>query len=179
MCAGEQRRIRLAGKREGESESESDRVGAGEMEPTITEDRLALARFVTDRIEKLHITRKELAEKSNVSAATLREIEHPRKPRVFSRKVLEPLSKALEMPTDYLFREAYLPPSEVPDPVVQDMMKALAPYLEKIDAIPGLKQDVAAIKVILGAKFDIIHEDGSPDTDRPDSCHSRAAEEGL
>jgi transcriptional regulator with XRE-family HTH domain len=175
MCTGGQRRIRLAGKRE----SESDRVGAGEMEPTNAEDRLALARFVTHRIEKLHITRKELAEKSNVSAATLREIEHPRKPRVLGRRILEPISKALELPKDYLFREAYLPSSEASDPVVQDMMKALAPYLEKIDAIPGLQQDVAAIKVILGAKFDIIHEDGSPDTDRPDSCHSRAAEEGL
>lgn len=154
MCVGEQRRIRLAGERE----SVSDRVGAGEMEPTITEDRLALARFVTDRIEKLHISRRELAEKSKVSTATLREIEHPRKPRVFGRKVLEPISKALELPADYLFREAYLPPSEAPDPVVQGMMKALAPYLEKIDAIPGLQKDVAAIKVRLDAKVDIIHE---------------------
>jgi hypothetical protein len=38
------------------------------------------------------------------------------------------------------------------------MMKALAPYLEKIDAIPGLQRDVAAIKVRLGMKVDIIHE---------------------
>ena len=154
-CAGEQRKIRLAGKRE----SESDRVGAGEIEPTITEDRLVLARFVTARIEKLHITRRELAEKSQVSTATLREIEHPRKPRVFGRKVLEPISKALELPTDYLFREAYLPPSEAPDPVVQGMMKALAPYLEKINAIPDLQKDVAAIKVRLSKKVDIIYED--------------------
>jgi transcriptional regulator with XRE-family HTH domain len=152
---GEQRRIRLAGKREGES----DRVGAGEMEPTITEDRLTLARFVTARIKELHITRRELAEKSKVSTATIREIEHPRRPRVFGRKVLEPISKALELPTDYLLREAFLPPSEGPDPVVQGMMKALAPYLEKIDAIPGLQKDVAAIKVRLGMKVDIIYED--------------------
>jgi transcriptional regulator with XRE-family HTH domain len=129
------------------------------MEPAITEDRLALARIVTARIEELRITRRELAEKSKVSAATLREIEHPRKPRAFGRKVLEPISEALKWPADYLVRAAYRSPSETPDPVVQGMMKALAPYLEKIDAIPGLQKDVAAIKVGLGMTVDIIYED--------------------
>lgn len=145
----------MAGKREPKSGQADD----GEAKPTITEDRLALARIVTARIKKLHVTRKALAEKSGVSAATLREIEHPRKPRTFGRKVLEPISEALEWSPDYLVRATYLPSSETPDPVVQGMMKALAPYLEKIDAIPALQKDVAAIKVRLGMTVDIIHED--------------------
>jgi hypothetical protein len=38
------------------------------------------------------------------------------------------------------------------------MMTALAPYLEKIDAIPQLQADVAAIKADLGIAVDPIHE---------------------
>ena len=37
-------------------------------------------------------------------------------------------------------------------------MVALAPYLEKIDAIPGLQADVAAIKIDLGIMVDSSHE---------------------
>jgi hypothetical protein len=64
---------------------------------------------------------------------------------------------ALEWPPDYLVRAAYRPSSEATDPVVQDMMTALAPYLEKIDAIPGLQKDVAAIKAGLGIRADIVY----------------------
>ena len=144
----------MAGKRE----SASGRADEGDAEPAISEDRLALAKIVTAQIEELHITRAALAEKSKVSAATIREIEHPRKPRTFGRKVLESISEALEWPPDYLIRAAYRSSSETPDPVVQGMMKALAPYLEKINAIPGLQKDVAAIKVGLGMTADVIHK---------------------
>jgi hypothetical protein len=152
-ASGGQRRILVAGKRE----SESGQADKGQEEPAVTEDRLVLARLLAARIEELHITRKEIEKRSKVSTATIREIEHPRRPRTFGRDVLEPVSVALEWPPDYLVRAAYRPSSEATDPIVQDMMTALAPYLAKIDAIPGLQKDVAAIKAGLGIRADIVY----------------------
>lgn len=143
----------MAGKRE----SESGPADKGRQEPAIPEDRLVLARLLTARIEELHITRKKIEELSGVSTATIREIEHPRKPRTFGRNVLEPLSVALEWPPDYLVRAAYRSSSTEPDPIVREMMTALAPYLEKIDAIPELQKDVEAIKARLDIRADIMY----------------------
>jgi hypothetical protein len=61
------------------------------------------------------------------------------------------------MNRDYLIRAAYPLSSEATDRIVQDMMAALAPYLEKIDAIPGLQRDVAEIKADLKIRADIIY----------------------
>jgi transcriptional regulator with XRE-family HTH domain len=153
-AGGEPRRVLVAGRRE----SESDRTGEGQEGLVDAENRLELAMAVTDRIAQLHLTRRELEKKSGVSVATIREIEHPKGPRNFGRKVLEAISEALDWPPGHLVRVAYRPPSETPDPTVQAMMTALAPYLEKIDAIPQLQADVAAIKADLGIAVDPIHE---------------------
>lgn len=118
-----------------------------------------LARLLTARIKELHITRKEIEKRSKVSPSTIREIEHPRRARTFGLDVLQSVSAALEWPPDYLVRAAYRSSAEAIDPIVQDMMTALAPYLEKIDAIPGLQKDVAAIKAGLGIRADIVYPD--------------------
>jgi transcriptional regulator with XRE-family HTH domain len=144
----------VAGKRE----SDSDQASEGQVELADEDDRLELARIVAGRIAQLRLTRKELEKRSGVSVATIREIEHPKRPRKFGRKVLEPISRALEWPPGYLVRVAYRSSSEAPDPIVQAMMTALAPYLEKIDAIPGLQADVAAIKADLGIRVDSTRE---------------------
>lgn len=141
----------------GEQASESDRGGEGQEEAD-AEDRLELARIVSARIAELRLTRKELEKRSGVSVVTIREIEHPKGPRKFGRKVLEAISEALEWSPGYLLRVAYRSSSEAPDPIVQAMMTALAPYLEKIDAIPGLQADVAAIKADLGSAVGSNHE---------------------
>jgi transcriptional regulator with XRE-family HTH domain len=143
----------VAGKRE----SESGPVGQGQAEPVITEDRLLLSRLLSARIKELHITRKEIERRSNVSTATIREIEHPRIPRTFGRDVLGPVSEALGWPPDYLERAAYGSSAKAIDPIVQGIMAALTPYLEKLDAIPKLQQDVAAIKADLNIRADIIY----------------------
>ena len=142
-----------------ERESESGQAGKGQEKPAITEDRLILARLLSARIEELHITRKEIERRSKVSTATIREIEHPRRPRSFSRDVLEPIAEALGWPPDHLVRAVYRTSPEAIDPIVQEMMAALAPYLAKIDAIPGLQQDVAAIKASLAIRADIVYPD--------------------
>lgn len=139
-------------------ESESDPASEGQKPLVDAQDRLELARIVTARIAQLRLTRKELERQSGVSVATIREIEHPKGARNFGRKVLEAISEPLELPPGYLVRVAYRSSSEAPDPMVQAMMTALAPYLEKIDAIPGLQADVAAIKAELGIAVDPIHE---------------------
>ena len=143
----------MAGKRE----SETGQADKGREEPVFTEARLVLARLLAARIEEIHITRKEIERRSKISTATIREIEHPRVPRTFGRDVLEPISVALEWPPDHLVRAAYPLSSEAADRIVQDMMAALAPYLEKIDAIPGLQRDVAEIKADLKIRADIVY----------------------
>jgi hypothetical protein len=143
----------VAGKRE----SETGQADKGREEPVFTEARLVLARLLAARIEEIHITRKEIERRSKISTATIREIEHPRVPRTFGRDVLEPISVALEWPPDHLVRAAYPLSSEAADRIVQDMMAALAPYLEKIDAIPGLQRDVAEIKADLKIRADIVY----------------------
>jgi transcriptional regulator with XRE-family HTH domain len=143
---------------DGQSESEGDRA-AGPREGLVdAEDRLKLAQLVTARIAELHLTRRELEARSGVSVATIREIEHPKGKRDFGRKVLEAISEALEWSPGYLARAAYRASPETPDPIVQAMMVALAPYLEKIDAIPGLQADVAAMKIDLEIMIDSSHE---------------------
>jgi hypothetical protein len=144
----------------GQRESKDGRADEGQEEPAITKEQLLLAPIVTGRIDELHITRKEIEKRSGVGVATLREMEHPRRPRVFGHKVLALISEALEWPSDHLVREIYPSSSEAPDRIVQGMMTKLAPYLEKIDAIPGLQEDVAAIKARLGITADPIHEVG-------------------
>ena len=143
----------MAGKRE----NETGQADKAREEPVFTEDRLVLSRLLAARIEEIHITRKEIEKRSGISTATIREIEHPRVPRTFSRDVLEPISVALDWPPDYLVRAAYPLSSEATDRIVQDMMAALAPYLEKIDAIPGLQRDVAEIKADLKIRADIFY----------------------
>jgi transcriptional regulator with XRE-family HTH domain len=152
-ASGEQGRILVAGKRE----SETGQADKGREEPVFTEDRLVLSRLLTARIEEIHISRKEIERRSKISTSTIREIEHPRVPRTFGRDVLEPISVALGWPPDYLVRAAYPLSSEAADQIVQDMMAALAPYLEKIDAIPGLQRDVAEIKAGLKIRADILY----------------------
>ena len=142
----------MAGRRE----SASDGASAGQEQLADADDRLELARIVTVRIAQLRITRKELEKRSGVSVATIREIEHPKGSRVFGRKVLEAISEALEWAPGHLARVAYRSTSESPDPIVDAMMTALAPYLEKIEAIPGIQADVAAIKTDLEAAVDSI-----------------------
>jgi transcriptional regulator with XRE-family HTH domain len=153
-ASGEQRRILVAGKRE----SETGQADKGREESVFTEARLVLAKLLTARIKELHITRKEIERRSNISIATIREIEHPRVPRTFGRDVLEPVSEALEWPPDYLVRAAYPLSSEAADRIVQDMMAALAPYLEKIDAIVELQRDVAEIKADLKIRADVVYQ---------------------
>lgn len=146
-----------------EGERESDQGVGGEEGAAAEDDRRELARLVTARIAELHLTRRELQARSGVSVATIREIEHPRGKRNFGRQVLDALSGGLEWPPDYLVRAVYRSSPEAPDPLVQAMMAALAPYLEKIDAIPGLQADVAAIKTSLRITLDSGHEgNGGP-----------------
>jgi transcriptional regulator with XRE-family HTH domain len=166
-CADDEpRRILVTG----EGESESDRTGEGEEGLVDAENRLELAMTVTGRIEQLRLTRRELEKRSGVSVSTIRQIEHPKGTRNFGRKVLEAISEGLEWPPGHLVRVAYRSTPETPDPIVQAMMVALAPYLEKIDAIPRLQADVAAIKADLGISVDSIHDvsDSVDSNRRPD-----------
>lgn len=142
----------MAGKRE----RESDQASEDRKQSAPTERQLEFGRMVTARIDELGLARKEVAEISEINASTIREMERPRTGRKFGHTVLAAVSEALKWPSDYLFNAYYPPPPGIPSPVAQEMMTALGPYLEKINAIPELQKDVAAIKDRL-SNIDPIH----------------------
>jgi hypothetical protein len=61
----------------------------------------------------------------------------------------------VEWAPSYLARATRRRSPEGADPIVQEMTAALAPYLEKINAIPELRKDVTDIKVGLNIRPDI------------------------
>jgi transcriptional regulator with XRE-family HTH domain len=62
----------------------------------------AVAEAINTRLEELDMTQQELAVKSGVSTATLRELQHNRNPRKRSTRLLEAVSKALRWPAGHL-----------------------------------------------------------------------------
>jgi hypothetical protein len=112
--------------------------------------------MVGARIKQLHLTYDEVEELSKINSSTIRAMVRPLTDRKFGRTVLVAVSKALGWPPDYLISAYYPPPPGELSPVTQEMMTALGPYLEMINAIPDLQKDVAAIKARL-SKMDPIH----------------------
>jgi transcriptional regulator with XRE-family HTH domain len=68
----------------------------------VTEDWAAVATAVNERLRELGWQQRNLAERSNVSPATIREIQHHTVERRRSPRTLESLSVALGWRPDYL-----------------------------------------------------------------------------
>lgn len=137
----------------GEQENESGQAGNGGGGRVFPDHRLKLAKLVKDRREELHVTWKEIATRAEAGESTVREMARPTRQREFGYELLGKVSKALEWSPDHLAKKAYQP-SEATDEIVQGMMTALTPYLEKIDK---LQQDVAEIKAGLSIRPDVVH----------------------
>lgn len=100
-----------------------------------------VARVVNDRMAKLGINQRELAEKSGVSLATVRKIQHGAG-EGRNRSTLANISRALGLPDDHLWRaSAGDPPAAGPG---EDMAVIR-------DELRELNSRVAAIEARLGA----------------------------
>ena len=68
----------------------------------MSEDWAAVARAVTRRMTELGLTQRELTQRSHVSKATVREIQHDTVQRRRSGRILEALSLALDWHPEHL-----------------------------------------------------------------------------
>ncbi|PXY27758.1 XRE family transcriptional regulator [Prauserella muralis] len=68
----------------------------------MTEDWAAVARAINERMNELGLRQRELAERSHVSQAIVRELQHRTVERRRSARTLEALSLALEWHPDHL-----------------------------------------------------------------------------
>lgn len=119
----------------------------------MSEDWAAVAKAINQRVDELGLRQKELAERSHVSLAIVRELQHNLVERRRSPRTLESLSTALGWHPQHL--DAVLrgrKPPEVGDPVVDladtlwSRMDRVEERLEDItDRLDGLKSDVASV----------------------------------
>jgi hypothetical protein len=119
----------------------------------VSEDWAAVAKAINQRVEELGLRQKELAERSHVSLAIVRELQHNLVERRRSPRTLESLSTALGWHPQHL--EAVLhdrKPPEVGDPVV-DLADTLWTRIDRVeerleditDRLEALKTDVASV----------------------------------
>jgi hypothetical protein len=130
-------------------------------------DRLELARVVSERMEelaKLGITQADVAAKARCGSSTIRNMQYGKGSSHYSNGLLTRVSVALDLPSECLVKAFYpaargelAAPSD-DEIVTRKVMAQFAPYLAKIDAIPELQRDVAAIKASLNGVVDAIHE---------------------
>jgi transcriptional regulator with XRE-family HTH domain len=119
----------------------------------VSEDWAAVAKAINERVNELGLRQKELAERSHVSLAIVREVQHNLVERRRSPRTLESLSTALAWHPQHL--EAVLrgrKPPEVGDPVV-DLADTLWTRMDRVeerleditDRLDALKSDVASV----------------------------------
>ena len=80
----------------------ADRVSDSAEQPQAGDDWAAVAAALNARVAVLRITQQELASRSGVSPATIREIQHIHRPRKRYGRTLAALSEALKWPAEYL-----------------------------------------------------------------------------
>lgn len=99
----------------------------------MAEDWGAVARAINERVNELGWRQRELAERSHVSQAIVREIQHRTVERRRSRRTLESLSVALGWHPQHLVAVLYgrRPPS--PDEPIADMDDTLWSRLDGLD----------------------------------------------
>ena len=119
----------------------------------MSEDWAAVAKAINQRVDELGLRQKELAERSHVSLAIVREIQHNLVERRRSPRTLESLSTALgwhPLHLDAVLRGRT--PPEVGDPVV-DLADTLWTRMDRVEErlediterLDALKSDIASV----------------------------------
>lgn len=125
----------------------------------MTEDWSAVARAINERMTELGLRQRELIERSRVSKAAVREIQHNTVQRRRSARTLEALSSALAWHPQYL--AAVLggrTPPQIGDPIVlsdNDVPSRLAAIEVRLrDMAEQLDQITADLSVLIGCNGD-------------------------
>lgn len=101
-----------------------------------TDGWAAVAAAINARVAALRMTQLDLAAKSGVSPATIREIQHNQRPRRRYGRTLAALSEALDWPADHLDAVLTGRPAPTGDSTVND------PVLEQLHAIRDELTDI-------------------------------------
>ncbi len=131
----------------------------------MAEDWVAVAEAITGRMRELKLSQRDLAVHSNVSVATIREIQRHRISRRRNPRTLESLSESLGWPRQHLdaVLNGRLPQDPVePDRGESDLRSRLERLERRLDTIVDVVHRI-------DAKIDIIIDlrPGEPDHDDP------------
>ncbi|SDP88044.1 Helix-turn-helix domain-containing protein [Actinopolyspora xinjiangensis] len=107
----------------------------------MTRDWQAVAEAINTRMEELDLSQQELATRSGVSVATLRELQHNKNPRRRSARLLAAISEGLRWPSDYLAKLAE--GEDANEPTAGPALDALREVREEL---AELRQRVAALE---------------------------------
>jgi transcriptional regulator with XRE-family HTH domain len=124
------------------------------------EDWAAVAEVINERVNELGWRQGELAERSHVSRATVREIQHHIVERRRSARTLEALSTALGWHPQYI--EAVLRrrrPPELPEPVAENR-ESLWSRMDRFERhLSAITDRLDAIQADLAAVIDCVRKD--------------------
>lgn len=105
----------------------------------MSEDWAAVARAINERVNELGLRQRELAERSHVSQAIVRELQHRTVERRRSARTLEALSLALEWHPGHLAAVLHgrtpLNPGETGDKTADEIAARLAAIEERLEDI--------------------------------------------
>jgi transcriptional regulator with XRE-family HTH domain len=124
----------------------------------VSENWVAVGEAVTERMRELAILQKELAERSKVASATIRQVQHPNGKHRHSKRTLEAISGALDWPPEYLDNVLYGRPQGesaeqvAGDATLQSRLSSLEELLRKISVV---------LEERLGGVVDVIYNSDS------------------
>jgi transcriptional regulator with XRE-family HTH domain len=133
----------------------------------VAEDWVAVAEAITGRMRELKLSQRDLAMHSNVSVATIREIQRHRIKRRRNPRTLESLSESLGWPRQHL--DAVLNgrlPQDPAEPAGDDgdLRSRLDQLEQRLDTIADVMHRIhAKIDVIIGLR----HDTARPGAARP------------
>lgn len=118
-------------------------------------DRGNLAEAVSDRLAVLSregVNQGQAAQRAGCGISTLRNMQNGTGTSHYGHALLTRVAKGLGLPEDQLVKAFYPPVPRDPafssdaEVMVQRVMSQLAPYLAKIDAIPGMQTGISGMQ---------------------------------
>jgi transcriptional regulator with XRE-family HTH domain len=127
-------------------------------EDFVAEDWVAVGEAIIERMSELNIKQKELAARSKVSTATIRQIHNRTGGHRHSPRTLEAISEALDWPSQYLGNVLYgLPQKEVTAQVTGE-----ATLQSLSEGVKQLLYKISVLEQRLGNVTDVIYDSDSP-----------------
>jgi transcriptional regulator with XRE-family HTH domain len=135
----------------------------------VSEDWVAVAEAITGRMRELKLSQRDLAVQSNVSVATIREIQRHRISRRRNPRTLESLSETLGWPRQQL--DAVLNGRLPQDPA--EASEDAGDLRSRLDALEQRLNTIVDVVYRIDAKIDIIIDLGHGDAGQDDPGHGK------